>query len=132
MDKKKSNTKTKRLVMDVLANSESALCHEDIEKQLAGQLDRVTIYRILQGFYEDGKIHKIVGDNSKTYYALCHDCNHEHHCDNHPHFRCIRCSTVTCIEETLSAPKVPKEYSISSVSTFISGFCPKCREEVVC
>ncbi|MDR1115176.1 MAG: transcriptional repressor [Tannerella sp.] len=127
MDKKKRNTKTKNMVMSVFEKSESALCHEDIEKQLSGQLDRVTIYRILQGFYEDGKIHKIIGDNSKTYYALCRNCDHEHHSDNHPHFRCINCNTVTCIKESLSTQKVPAEYSVSSVSTFISGFCPKCR-----
>ncbi|MDR0699167.1 MAG: transcriptional repressor [Tannerella sp.] len=127
MDKKKRNTKTKSLVMNVFEKSVSALCHEDIEKCLSGQLDRVTIYRILQGFCEDGKIHKIVGDNSKTYYALCHDCDHEHHRDNHPHFRCINCNMVTCIEDKLLSPKMPEEYSVSSVSTFISGLCPKCR-----
>ncbi|MDR1380370.1 MAG: transcriptional repressor [Tannerella sp.] len=127
MDKRKRNTKTKGLVMRVFENSEHALCYDDIEKQLTGQLDRVTIYRILQGFCEDGKIHRIVGDNGKTYYACCHDCDHEHHHDDHPHFRCIKCNTVICIEENLSAQKVPEEYSISSVSTFISGVCPKCR-----
>jgi Fe2+ or Zn2+ uptake regulation protein len=126
MDKRKRNTKTKRLVMNIFEKSESALCHEDIETQLSGQLDRVTIYRILQGFCEDGKIHRIVGD-SKAYYALCHDCDHEHHHDNHPHFRCIKCNTVTCIEENLPVQKMPEKYSVSSVSTFISGFCPKCR-----
>jgi Fe2+ or Zn2+ uptake regulation protein len=127
MDKRKRNTKTKQLVMNIFEESEYALCHEDIEKQLTGQLDRVTIYRILQGFCEDGKIHRIAGDNGKSYYALCHDCDHEHHRDNHPHFRCIKCNTVTCIEENLPVQKMPEEYSVSSVATFMSGFCPKCR-----
>lgn len=116
--------------MDVFEKSTSALCHEDIEKRLSGQLDRVTIYRILQGFYEDGKIHKIVGDNSKTYYALCHECDHEHHRDHHPHFRCTNCNRVICIEDRLLSPRMPEEYSISSVSTFISGLCPMCRDNI--
>ncbi|MDR1180930.1 MAG: hypothetical protein LBL13_02995, partial [Bacteroidales bacterium] len=71
MNKQKRNTKTKEMVMNVLNDSTSALCHEDIEKNLSGKMDRVTIYRILQGFCNDGKVHKILGDNGKTYYALC-------------------------------------------------------------
>jgi Fe2+ or Zn2+ uptake regulation protein len=127
MDKKKRNTRTKTLVMTVFEETGVALCHEDIEKRLSEQLDRVTIYRILQGFYEDGKLHKIIGDNGKTYYALCHDCDHRQHHDNHPHFRCIKCNMITCIGNPLSSPDLPEAYTISAVSVFISGLCPKCR-----
>ncbi|MDR1983647.1 MAG: TonB-dependent receptor [Prevotellaceae bacterium] len=130
MEKQRRNTKTKQMVMRVLESSRSALCHEDIEKQLSGTIDRVTIYRILQGFCDDGKVHKISGENGKTYYALCYDCSIDNHHDNHLHFRCLKCETVTCIDEPVSVPKLPKGYSISSIAFLISGFCSKCQPVV--
>ncbi|GHU94033.1 TonB-dependent receptor [Bacteroidia bacterium] len=126
MDKQKRNTKSKQLVMNLLENSISALCHDEIEKQLQGKMDRVTIYRVLQGFCDDGKVHKIIGENGKTYYALCHSCEAGQHHDEHVHFRCLKCETISCIDEPLNIPKLPAGYSISGVACTISGYCPKC------
>jgi iron complex outermembrane receptor protein len=125
--KQKRNTKTKEMVMSVMESSNTALCHEDIERQLSGTIDRVTIYRILQGFCDDGKAHKIIGDDGKTYYALCHDCAEGEHHDNHLHFRCLQCETVTCLDEVRVTPELPQGYSLSSVTVFASGLCAKCQ-----
>jgi Fe2+ or Zn2+ uptake regulation protein len=126
MNKQKRNTKTKEMVMEVLNNSNSALCHEDIDKKLSGKIDRVTIYRILQGFSDEGKVHKILGDNGKTYYALCDSCSEGNHQDNHVHFRCIGCDTVSCINETIPDSLVPDGYNITGFSLLIFGYCPNC------
>ncbi|GHT41080.1 TonB-dependent receptor [Bacteroidia bacterium] len=126
MDMQKRNTKSKQLVMNILENTPSALCHEDIEGQLPEKMDRVTIYRILQGFCDDGKVHKITGENGKSYYALCHNCLAGNHHDNHLHFRCLKCETVSCIEEPLVIPKLPSGYSIANIACLISGYCPQC------
>ncbi|MDR0420787.1 MAG: TonB-dependent receptor [Prevotellaceae bacterium] len=130
MEKRRRNTKTKQMVMSIFENAKSALCHEDIVKRVSGEIDRVTVYRILQSFCDDAKLHKISGENGKTYYALCHDCAVEHHNDNHLHFRCMKCDTVTCIGEPVALPKLPKGYSISSISYLISGFCSKCQPAI--
>jgi Fe2+ or Zn2+ uptake regulation protein len=129
MDKKKRNTKTKQMVMTLIEASESALCHEDIEKQLSGQLDRVTIYRILQSFCDDGKIHKVQGENGKTYYALCRDCSSEKHNDNHLHFHCVICKQVFCMDAPPPVAPLPPEYKALTVSCNISGYCPNCSDE---
>jgi iron complex outermembrane receptor protein len=123
----KRNTKTKQLVMNVLEKSNFALCHEDIEKQLSKTIDRVTIYRILQGFCDDGKVHKITSENGKTYYALCHACSAGNHHDNHLHFHCVKCDTILCIDESVAVPKLPPKYCISSILCLISGYCPDCQ-----
>jgi Fe2+ or Zn2+ uptake regulation protein len=127
MDKQKRNTKTKQMIMEVLSNSLSALCHEDIERLLAEKMDRVTIYRILQGFCEDGKIHKISGENGKMYYALCHCCSAGNHSDNHLHFRCIKCETVLCIDDPIVTPELSRGYSTSNIACLILGYCPNCQ-----
>jgi Fe2+ or Zn2+ uptake regulation protein len=130
MNKQKRNTTTKQMVMRVLETSNSALCHEDIEKQVSEKIDRVTIYRILQGFCDDGKVHKISGTNGKTYYALCNNCLDGNHHDNHLHFRCIKCETVSCLDNLIKIPKLPLGYRVSDVLCLVSGYCPKCSTEI--
>ncbi|MDR2138963.1 MAG: transcriptional repressor [Tannerella sp.] len=126
MDKQKRNTKTKQLVMAVLSDSFSALCHEDIERKLPEKMDRATIYRILQGFCDDGKVHKISGENGKTYYALCRHCDAGNHNDHHLHFHCIGCETVLCMDESVISPVLPSGYRMLDVSCTVSGYCPNC------
>ncbi|MDR0729306.1 MAG: transcriptional repressor [Prevotellaceae bacterium] len=129
MDKAKRHTKTKQMVMDVLDNAQSALCQEDIGARLAREMDRVTLYRILQSFCDDGKVHKFFGDNGKTYYARCRDCSTGHHHDNHPHFRCLQCDTITCIARPLAAQPLPSGYRTASAASLIVGYCPECENE---
>ncbi|MDR1525861.1 MAG: transcriptional repressor [Tannerella sp.] len=129
MDKQKRNTKTKQMVTNVLLNSPSALCHEDIERELSGKIDRVTIYRILQNFCDEGKVHKITSGGGKTYYALCRHCSVGKHDDNHLHFHCLRCNTVSCLDETVGTPSLAPGYEIRTVFCTVSGYCPNCLNE---
>jgi Fe2+ or Zn2+ uptake regulation protein len=126
MDRQTRNTKTKEMVMSVFSNAPSALCYDDLERQLAGQMNRVTIYRILQSFCDDGKVHKIPNENGKVYYALCQECEAGHHHDNHLHFRCMKCERITCIDKPVSIPGLPRGYRVQDVSCFVSGYCPNC------
>jgi Fe2+ or Zn2+ uptake regulation protein len=126
MIQQKRNTKSKQLVYDLLEEFSSALSHDDIVRKLSGKMDRVTVYRILQGFCDDGKVHKITGDNGKTYYALCQGCSEKEHNDNHVHFRCIGCNTVSCLNETVIIPQLPSGYDVLNSSCTLSGYCPDC------
>ena len=126
MEKQKRNTKSKQMVMSIFDDASSALCHEDIEQKLTGKIDRVTIYRILNSFCEDGKLHKIVADNGKTYFALCHRCSEHEHQDNHLHFKCLDCGEITCMDKPVEVPTLPDGYAFSSLSFTVSGHCPNC------
>jgi iron complex outermembrane receptor protein len=122
----KRNTRTKTLVMDVLKRAKVALSNEEIESRLKVSMDRVTLYRILQSFNQDGKIHKIVADDGKSYYALCHSCSEEHHHDNHVHFKCEKCDKVMCLDKKVKVPVLPEGYRAASYSFFMNGLCSKC------
>ncbi|MDR2286810.1 MAG: transcriptional repressor [Prevotellaceae bacterium] len=130
MDKQRRNTKTKQLIMTILSDSLSALCYEDFEQKLSGIMDKATVYRILQSFCDDGKVHKISGENGKTYYALCHHCEAGHHSDNHIHFRCIRCRVIMCIDEQFVIPSLPSGYRMTDIHCLVSGHCPNCLNEM--
>jgi Fe2+ or Zn2+ uptake regulation protein len=126
MEKKKRNTKTKQMIISVFNSASSALCHEDIEQKLTGKIDRVTIYRILNGFCDEGRVHKIAAENGKIYYALCKCCSEDQHNDNHPHFKCLQCGEMKCINEVVEVPTLPDGYLASSLLFTVSGYCKKC------
>lgn len=127
MKKQKRNTPTKRMVIEVLQGAESALCHDDIEQVLKGQMDRVTIYRVLQGFCEDGTVHRITNLSGKSYYALCHCCSADKHEDHHLHFHCTTCEKIRCMDETVFIPNLPAGFSMTEVNCVVSGRCPSCQ-----
>lgn len=122
------NTATKQLILQVLEASPSALSQDLLEEQIGDRMDRVTIYRVLNRFREDGIVHKIVSDEGKFYYALCRDCNTKHpdHRHDHIHFRCLVCQKVECLPNEIK-PKLPRGYQSLLSNYWISGYCSDCN-----
>lgn len=124
---KRRKTQSKQEIMEVLESSGHALSHDMIQEVISSSIDRATIYRVLNRFCEDGKVHKIVGDDGKQYFALCKECGEKKaiHSHNHIHFRCLECGTVECMENEVSLP-LPKGYVAKVHNLIVSGFCNKC------
>ncbi len=61
---KRRNTPTKEKVLMILKSQEFAINHEMITDQIT-DINRATIYRILNRFCEDGLAHKIAAENGK-------------------------------------------------------------------
>ncbi len=125
-DMKKRNTQGKQLVRTILEDAKSALSQDLIEAKLQGEIDRVTIYRILNGFVEDGLVHKIVSDDGKSYFALCNGCTEAHHEHDHAHFKCTSCNRVECLPTPIHV-MLPSGYSVRHSNHFLSGVCGACR-----
>ncbi len=121
-------TKSQKLVLDFFNENDQAISHEMLEKALGDKMNRVTIYRILNRFEEDGIVHKIVSRDGVAHFARCEsDCNHDHHRDNHIHFRCTQCDTISCMEQTV-ALSLPSSYTVENTNFLVSGVCPKCNK----
>ncbi len=123
---KRRNTPTKLEIMQIFNTSESALSHEMLQEKLGLQVDRTTIYRMLNRLLEDGVVHQIIGDDGKKYYALCADCQDTHHQHSHFHFRCLNCGTVDCLDNEIEV-KLPKGYKGEIFNGIISGYCHRCN-----
>lgn len=121
---KRRNTKSKLEVLNLLESSSSALSHEMITERLK-EIDRATIYRVLNRFCQDDIVHRIVGDDGKQYFALCINCNQKKHNHNHYHFRCLACKKVECLPNPVDI-SLPKGYVSESFNCLISGYCDKC------
>ncbi|MBL7719224.1 MAG: transcriptional repressor [Flavipsychrobacter sp.] len=122
---KRRNTPAKQRVLEIMQDAGYALSQDMIEQKMTGKADRVTIYRILNSFCEDGLTHKVVSDDGKSFYALCGTCSGEKHSHNHFHFQCVKCDRVECLKEDITY-KVPKGYQPQHVNCLISGYCNKC------
>ncbi len=119
------NTPAKKAILELLQSEKTALSQDRIEAVLKGEMDRVTIYRVLNRFCEDGITHKILADDGKNYYALCRGCKGEKHDHNHFHFRCVGCGSIECLDEKVVVT-LPEGYALQNVAGWVTGNCPAC------
>lgn len=121
-------TPAREEILNLIESSNVALSHSEIEEQLNGVCNRVTIYRVLERLEEENLIHKFVNVDGNMNYAAC---NHstDHHDDNHVHFSCIVCGEVTCLEHVVPHFKLPSGYVRIDSNVTVSGVCPKCARK---
>ncbi len=124
---KRRTTATQTEILTLLEAANTALSHEMVQSELGANMDRATIYRVLNRFCEDGRVHRIVGDDGKQYFALCLNCGElrESHTHNHFHFRCLECGKVECLKHDIKVP-LPDGYTSERFNGFISGRCKNC------
>lgn len=122
---KRRNTPAKQAVLDLLKHTDKALSHDTIEAQIGMEINRATVYRILNQFCEDGLVHTIVAEDGKQYFAACTDCRGKHTPHNHIHFRCTHCDTLVCLPEKVNF-SLPEGYRVQEVSCVLTGTCMDC------
>jgi len=126
-DHKLRNTPIRQEILTIFQNAKKAISHQDIEDSLAGTSDRVTIYRTLQKFIDHGLVHQIE-DGNQTFYALCVNCEHHDHTDDHVHFKCVDCNTIVCVHTSNKVQfAIPSNYKIHQMKILLEGSCGKCQ-----
>ena len=118
-------------VLDVFLANPNAITVSQIEDSL-GEHDRITLYRTIKTFVDNGLIHEIVmpGDIKKL--ALCQDCDHSHshdhhhaHQHNHIHFHCEKCDEVICVDANMPDLNLAG-FTVESIEIQAHGVCPSC------
>jgi Fur family ferric uptake transcriptional regulator len=114
-------------VLSMMAAKNTATSQPDLEN-IMRDVDRVTLYRILNVFEEKGIIHKIFDLNGTANYAICtSNCQEHLHYDEHLHFNCTKCKKVYCLNElSLPAVSLPNGFNANSFTLYASGTCPNC------
>ncbi|MFM7710467.1 MAG: Fur family transcriptional regulator [Ferruginibacter sp.] len=115
-------------ILQLFLRKKEALSHGLIEKSLSDAFDRVTIYRTLQTFSENGLIHQIPTTDNTILYALCkEDCQAGHHHDDHVHFLCIHCGQTLCIDQvTVPTVHLPDGFKPIQRAMIVKGTCGQC------
>ncbi|HZF65402.1 MAG TPA: transcriptional repressor [Chitinophagaceae bacterium] len=126
--KRLSVTDSRKKILLLFLNTTDALAHGDIERKAGEKFDRVTVYRTLQVFVEKGIIHTIPTAENTVLYALCKDCEEDHHHDDHVHFVCRVCKTTICLDDVVSPDIVlPLGFSAENTQVIINGVCRECN-----
>lgn len=119
------STPTKEAVLNVLTESNKAMSQEAILKKVDINIDRATVYRVLNRFCEDGILHRIVAEDGKQYFAVCIKCEEKKIADHHFHFRCTKCETIECLPVAVQF-SLEKGYSVKRVNCILTGVCKDC------
>ena len=116
-------------VLAFLLGQQTAVTHHDIEGALDGQekIDRVTLYRTLDWLLAQGLAHKMLSED-RVWRFRANESASTHR--QHAHFKCERCTTVTCLSGMATATKslpLPEGYRALEVEMTVKGLCPACQ-----
>jgi len=121
-------------VLETFLAENKALSHTDLENILAEtNIDRVTIYRILECFVVNDILHKVSSEHAIQLFALSqHQGSSENHLSDHQHahFICDNCEKIECFDlpTNVTEQQVYTKigYAISSIDITVHGFCKNC------
>ena len=120
-------TAMRLLVLEYLLDQEAAVSLTDLYKGFV-KSDRITIYRTLKVFEDNGLVHSIDDGTGVPKYALCSDaCHVGEHDDAHIHFYCEQCGQTYCLPGfRIPGFELPENFSKNEVNLVRKGICSKC------
>lgn len=125
-------TQSRIKILELLAEKETAITPSEIftlltKRSKSGDVDRVTVYRILEKFKELGVVHTV--DSNKYVYCLHQACKH----DNHFILICSSCRQVQEVggesKHTEALTKFLKKeegFKLETQSMVLNGLCSQC------
>lgn len=121
------NTEARRNVLACLIAAGRALSHAEIEAQLANtDLDRVTLYRVLEWLVEQSLAHR-VGGLSGFDRAMRFAFSRPERRSAHAHFQCVQCGTTMCLDDVaVPALPVPSGIELQGIELAAFGYCAPC------
>lgn len=122
-------TPVRRAVLQVLADSPFALSGHEIEQKIGAETDRITLYRTLKTFEENGLVHRVIDTSDVVRYAACSiECSAHEHFDNHVHFKCTACQHIYCLNQVaVPAVTLPAKFEAKTRDYLLAGVCRECQ-----
>ncbi|MFK8113333.1 MAG: Fur family transcriptional regulator [Rubripirellula sp.] len=110
----------------LLRSASSPLTHADVARELVAQgADKATAFRNLNDMTEAGLLRRTeLGDHVWRFEAIDPSDS-----DEHPHFLCVDCGTVTCLQDVqLTAGSRRTSQVVGEVTEILlRGHCHECR-----
>ena len=121
------NTKTVKLLLKLFDKENNALSVVDLVSILSQEMNKTTVYRILQRLEDAGILHSFVDKYGLKRYAKGDQrTSSSDNQINHPHFLCEDCGISTCLPINISTPSIPN-YIIKSSEQLYLGQCKDCQ-----
>jgi Fe2+ or Zn2+ uptake regulation protein len=123
-------TPQRKLVLDILARSESHLDAQEIYEQGRRsdvQLSLATVYRTLSVLKENAVVHELHLDDEHHHYELADR-------EEHSHLVCLGCGKVLEVDSAAFAEAALEAgsaygFEIASTQVELTGYCASCRRE---
>jgi len=120
-------TPARMATLMLLRESEAPLTHSEVAETLGQSgFDKATAFRNLNDLADAGLLRKTeLGDHVWRFEAL--DPSHTN--DAHPHFVCVDCGSVTCLDKVqLTASSLRQSETVGDITEiFLRGHCRICR-----
>lgn len=118
-------TKAVSLVRGIFEEAKEANSVVYLIELLKDDMNKTTVYRILDRLEQEGVIHSFTGKDGLKWYAKCEGCSSHSHEDVHPHFQCTTCDKVECLPVYIEIPSF-KNRRIDSADILLMGQCERC------
>jgi Fur family ferric uptake transcriptional regulator len=123
------HTTNRHRVLEVIGNNSSPLSAQQIFDTLnrTDNINRVTVYRILDLLVEKGLVDRISGGGRSFVYGLAPNDNHP----AHPHFYCKTCGSLECLNPhslSVDLESMRRTFPglIENVAVRVDGVCKNC------
>lgn len=121
-------------VLRIMIESKVALSHADIKDRLKDEsVDKVTLYRTLASFTDNGLAHKVANEDRNWQYAVHLPENGKKSMPDadHAHFICEQCDRIFCFpyEANVESLKLSRTegFKIATHEIRLHGTCPDCN-----
>ena len=118
-------TKSVKAVIHQFEQSSGAVSVTELAERLQQEMNRTTVYRILERLEDDGTLHSFIGKDGLKWYAKCKEVRTHHQRNTHPHFQCKECGKVECLTFDIAIPYLP-DHKIDSAEFLLVGKCGEC------
>jgi len=122
-------TKSVDLLLEEFQKDSGALSTTSLINRLNSEINKTTIYRVLDKLEDDGILHSFIGSNGIKWYAKCTDCSKHKHSDVHPHFQCLECGKVDCLPVEVPIPEIENR-QVTASHILIQGRCKECLNSI--
>ncbi len=118
-------TQSLEMLLAEFQNDSGAISAIELVKRLSSNFNKTTVYRVLDKLEDDGVLHSFLGNNGIKWYAKCNGCSKSGHIDVHPHFQCLDCGKMDCLDINVPIPKLSNRQVMTS-QVLIQGKCEAC------
>lgn len=119
-------------VLEIIGERSHPLTAQEIFEELnkTQEVNRVTVYRILELLVENNLVERISAGDRSFRYGLAPNANHQ----PHSHFYCVECGEMECLSpEQFNLDTQPLKRSflglIQRVEVRFDGICEGCRRQ---
>ncbi|MEM8906347.1 MAG: transcriptional repressor [Bacteroidota bacterium] len=113
-------------MLKIFEQTQTAISVVELVERLQQEMNKTTVYRILDRLEEDGILHSFMGKDGLKWYAKGKECSTAHHKGAHPHFQCRYCGKVECLTMEFAIPFLPNR-RVDSAELLLIGQCADCQ-----